>query len=102
MEPWLAITASSGRRPPMTETCATPGMESSRGRSSNSAQDRSSSPAGSCSVATRVTCTISPVSEASGPMAGTRPGGRSRATVVSRSATRCLAASMGAPSSKST
>ena len=75
----------------MTETCATPGMASSRVRRSNSAKERSSSglfePPGDDTASSM----ISPVMDVVGVISACAPGGSSSRTVSRRSETSCRA-----------
>jgi hypothetical protein len=77
--------------PPMGITWATPGMDSSRGRSTQSAYSRTAMGvvlAGSMGMAMS---RISPMMEETGAMRGVTAGGRAPSRVVRRSATICRA-----------
>ncbi len=89
-------TRSVRTSPPIGMTWATPGIASSRGRSTKSAQSRAcidSDPPGAPAGAAAAACSgsaisrISPMIEVTGPITGTTPGGSCSRTSASRSAT---------------
>jgi len=83
----------------MGMTCATPGMDSRRGRTVKSASSRISMGGASPDMATSM---ISPMMEVIGPICGTTPAGICSRTDARRSATCCLLVSSSVPKSNST
>ena len=88
--------------PPIGMTCATPGTDSSRGRSTQSAYSRTAIALillGSTGIAI---CMISPMIELIGPMRGTTPSAMPSSIDDSRSDTSCRARKMSVLQSKVT
>ena len=80
--------------PPIGITCATPGTDSSRGRSTQSAYSRTAIGLIFCGSTGIAICMISPMTELIGPMRGTTPSARPSSMADSRSETSCRARKM--------
>ena len=88
--------------PPIGMTWATPGTESSRGRSTQSAYSRTAIGLIFCGSTGMAICMISPMIELIGPMRGTTPSARTSSIEASRSATSWRARKMSVLQSKVT
>ncbi len=93
LTPSCAMRAGSGSTrncrtsPPIGMTCATPGIDSRRGRSTKSAYSRTCIALTRAGSAGSATSMISPITEATGPRLGLSPGGSCSRAAASRSAT---------------
>ncbi len=83
----LGCTWNCRTSPPIGITCAMPGTDISRGRSTQSAYSRTAIGLILDSSTGIAICMISPITELTGPMCGVTPSGRASSSAASRSAT---------------